>query len=101
MRDIFERTTFFLLLLILIDLICTIIWYEAFGISEWNPILSPPLEKSSLRFCFFKLALSIPSIWVLVHFKNKLVSKIGIALLSLAYTLVVCVHIYIAIYLGV
>jgi len=96
-----NRVSALLLCLILVDLICTIVWYEAYGVSELNPILARPLERSPLSFCIIKLALSIPSIWVLVHFKDKLISKIGIALLSLAYTLVVCVHIYIAIYLGV
>ena len=91
-----NRVSALLLCLILVDLICTILWYEAYGISELNPILARPLERSPLSFCIIKLALSFPSIYVLNRFGAKVLSKIGVALLILAYFAVACVHIWIA-----
>jgi hypothetical protein len=91
-----NRVSALLLCLILVDLICTILWYEAYGVSELNPILARPLERSALRFCIIKLALSFPSIYVLNRFGVKVLSKIGVALLILVYFAVACVHIWIA-----
>ena len=85
-----------LLCLILVDLICTIFWYEAYGVSELNPILARPLERSPLLFCIIKLSLSIPSIYVLNRFKAKVLSKVGVALLIFVYSAIACVHIWIA-----
>ena len=98
MRDkLHNSPTSLLLLLILIDLICTIVWYESYGIAELNPILSSYIEKSSLQFAIVKLLLSLPFIWILYKFKNKILSKIGIAFLCAVYAIIACIHTYIAI----
>lgn len=91
-----NRVSALLLCLILVDLICTIVWYEAYGISELNPILARPLERSTLSFCIIKLALSIPSIFLLNLFKDKFLSKIGIVFLTVIYSAIACLHAWIA-----
>ena len=91
-----NRVSALLLCLILVDLICTILWYEAYGISELNPILARPLERSPLSFCIIKLTLSIPSIFLLNLFKKRFLSKIGIVLLTIVYSATACLHAWIA-----
>jgi hypothetical protein len=95
-KGLSKKPIVFLLLLILVDLICTIVWAEAYGVSEWNPILSPFIEISPISFALVKLILSVPSIFVLSRFREKLLSKIGILTLCLAYTAVTGIHIYVA-----
>jgi len=91
-----NRVSALLLCLILVDLICTIVWYEAYGVSELNPILARPLERSALRFCIIKLALSIPSIFVLNLYKKRFLSKVGLVLLTAVYSATACLHAWIA-----
>ena len=66
-----QRHTKLLLILVLLDLLATIIWYYFFDIPEMNPILSGPIEKSMSKFVFTKLALSLPSIYLLNKFLQQ------------------------------
>jgi hypothetical protein len=90
-----QRHTKLLLILVLLDLLATIIWYYFFDIPEMNPILSGPIEKSMSKFVFTKLALSLPSIYFLNKFLHKKVSQIGMALLLTSYIGVSIIHYFI------
>jgi hypothetical protein len=90
-----QRHTKLLLILVLLDLVATIIWYHFFNIPEMNPILSGPIEKSLSKFIFTKLALSLPSIYLLNKFLHKRISQIGMALLLGSYICVSIIHYFI------
>jgi len=90
-----QRHTKLLLILVLLDLLATIIWFYFFDIPEMNPILSGPIEKSMSNFIFTKLALSLPSIFILNKFLHKRVSQIGMAILLTSYICVSIIHYFI------
>tara|TARA_B100001029_G_scaffold175435_2_gene176866 strand:- start:223 stop:600 length:378 start_codon:yes stop_codon:yes gene_type:complete len=95
-RDwLFDRQAKGLLLLVLIDLVATMIWYSFFQIEEANPLLVGSIESSLLNFTLTKLLLSLPGIWILNKYKDKLISKFGLALLSSVYFIIYLIHLYI------
>ena len=82
-----------LIVLTLIDLICTIIWFEGYGVHELNPILSGPIEKSALKFSLIKMALTIPSVLIIrAHISNTF-AQVGGWLLLFSYAFVCFIHI--------
>ena len=90
-----RRHTKLLLILVLLDLFATMVWFCFFDIPEFNPVLSGPIEKSLLKFVITKLALSFPSIYLINKFLHKKVSQVGIAFLLVAYIAVSIIHYYI------
>ena len=90
-----HRHTKLLLILVLIDLLATMVWFCCFNVPELNPVLSGPIEKSLLNFVVTKLSLSLPSIYLINKFLHKKISQIGIALLLTAYIAVSIFHYYI------
>ncbi len=90
-----QRHTKLLLVLVLLDLLATMVWFHYYEISELNPILSPRIESSLLEFALLKLALSLPSIFILNKFLNKKITQYGIGLLLTAYIAVSFIHYYI------
>jgi hypothetical protein len=90
-----QRHTKLLLALVLLDLFATIIWYYFFDIPEMNPILSGPIDKSIANFIFTKLALSLPSLYLINKFLYKRVSQIGMALLLFSYIGISIIHYFI------
>jgi len=90
-----QRHTKLLLILVLLDLFATMIWFYFFDIPEMNPILSGPIEKSVINFIFTKLALSLPSIYLINKFLHKRISQIGMGLLLSAYICVSIIHYFI------
>ena len=94
-----HRHTKLLLILVLIDMLATMVWFFYFDIPELNPILAGPIEQSLLSFAVTKLAISLPSIYLLNKFLFNRVTQIGLALLLSAYLFVSIVHYYIFIML--
>jgi hypothetical protein len=90
-----RRHTKLLLVLVLIDLLATMVWFCCFDVPELNPILSGPINESLLNFAMTKLIISLPSIYLINKFLYKRVSQIGIALLLTAYIAVSIIHYYI------
>tara|TARA_B100000902_G_C26720853_1_gene626536 strand:+ start:225 stop:557 length:333 start_codon:yes stop_codon:yes gene_type:complete len=86
-----------LLILVLIDLVATMIWYGFFGIAEANPFLIGSIKQSLISFTLLKLILSLPGIWILNKYQDKLLSKLGLALLSVVYFGVYLIHCYVMI----
>jgi|TARA_R110001583_G_scaffold16234_7_gene66204 hypothetical protein len=81
-----------LLLLIFIDLMATSIWFLFFGVEEANPILSQYLERSVLEFTIIKLALSLPGLWILSKHYDRILAKLGLLFLTVAYLGVMIIH---------
>ena len=81
-----------LLLLIFIDLIATSIWFLFFGVEEANPILAPYLERSVLEFTVIKLALSLPGLWILSKYFDRILAKFGLLILTMTYLGVMIIH---------
>jgi hypothetical protein len=94
-----RRHTKLLLILVLLDLLATMVWFCYFDIPEFNPVLAGPIQKSLLNFVITKLALSLPSIYLINKFLHKRVSQIGVGLLLSAYIAVSIFHYYIFIQL--
>jgi hypothetical protein len=90
-----RRHTKLLLVLMLIDLLATMVWFCYFDVPELNPILAGPIKESLINFVMTKLMLSLPSIYLINKFLHKRVSQIGIALLLTAYTAVSILHYWI------
>jgi len=90
-----QQHTKLLLMLVLFDLIATIIWFTYYDIPELNPVLSGPIEKSLLNFAITKLALSLPSIYLLNKFLYKRLSQWGLGILLITYFAVSIFHYYI------
>jgi len=90
-----RRHTKLLLVLVLIDLLATMVWFYCFDIPELNPILAGPIDKSLLNFAMTKLIISLPSIYLINKFLHKKISQVGIALLLTAYIAVSIIHYYI------
>jgi len=90
-----RRHTKLLLVLVLIDLLATMVWFCCFDVPELNPILSGPINESLLNFAMTKLAISLPSIYLINKFLHKKVSQVGIAFLLVAYIAVSIIHYYI------
>ena len=90
-----RRHTKLLLVLVLIDLLATMVWFYCFDVPELNPILSGPINESLLNFAMTKLAISLPSIYLINKFLHKKVSQVGIAFLLIAYIAVSIIHYYI------
>ncbi|MAG24043.1 hypothetical protein CMI47_00545 [Candidatus Pacearchaeota archaeon] len=92
-----KHHTKLLLLLVLLDLVATMVWFYFFGIDELNPILVEPINKSLLRFTFFKLLLSLPSIYLFNKYLPNKLAQIGIGISLSAYTLISIIHYYLLI----
>jgi hypothetical protein len=90
-----RRHTKLLLVLMLIDLLATMVWFYCFDVPELNPVLAGPIEESLISFVITKLMLSLPSIYLINKFLYKRISQIGIALLLTAYISVSIIHYYI------
>jgi hypothetical protein len=90
-----QRHTKLLLLLVLFDLLATIVWFVCYDIPELNPVLAGPIQKSLLNFALTKLALSLPSIYLLNKFLYHRFSQWGVGILLLAYFAVSIFHYYI------
>ncbi len=60
-----SRHTKLLLILVLLDLLATLVWFRCFDIPELNPVLAGPIQESLLNLVMTKLALSLPSIYLL------------------------------------
>ena len=84
-----------LVLLIILDLIATLLWYNFYGIEEANPLLDEHIKESSLRFSLLKLGLSIPGVYFLWKYIGNRLAQIGIGLLLLVYIFVGILHIII------
>ena len=99
-----KRHTKLLLLLVLLDLVATMVWFYFFGIDELNPILIEPLNKSLMRFTSLKLLLSLPSIYLFNKYLppnpakggGKL-AQIGMGISLFAYIAVSLIHYYLLI----
>jgi len=94
-----SRHTKLLLILVLLDLVATLVWFCCFDIPEFNPILVGPITKSLLHFTLTKLALSLPSIYLLDRFLYKRISQLGTGLLLVIYFGISIFHYYIFIHL--
>lgn len=92
-----KRHTKLLLWLILIDLVATVIWFYFFNIPELNPILEGPINNSIGQFVLTKLALSLPSVYILNKFIQNVLSQVGLALLLTSYVGVSIIHYFILI----
>ncbi len=90
-----HRHTKLLLVLVLIDLLATMVWFCCYDVPELNPVLSGPIEKSLLNFVITKLTLSLPSIYLLNKFLYNRLSQLGIGILLVAYFAVSIFHYYI------
>jgi len=90
-----RRHTKLLLILVLLDLIATMVWFCYFDIPELNPILSGPIEKSLINFVITKLTLSLPSIYLINKYLHKRISQLGVGLLLTAYIGVSLFHYFI------
>ena len=84
-----------MLLLIVVDLVATLIWFNFFDIPELNPILIGPINKSPIAFAITKLSMSLPSLWLLGRFIEERISQIGIGLLLVSYISVSIFHYFI------
>ena len=94
-----QRHTKLLLMLVLFDLLATIVWFVCYDIPELNPILAGPIQKSILNFAVTKLALSLPSIYLLNKYIYHKFSQWGLGILLMAYFGVSIFHYYIFIVL--
>lgn len=81
-----------LVLLILLDLIATLLWYNFYGIEEANPLLNEHIKESSLRFSFLKLGLSIPGVYFLWKYLENKVAQVGVGVLLMVYISVGVLH---------
>lgn len=90
-----SRHTKLLLILVAIDLLATLVWFCCFDIPELNPVLAGPINESLLNFVMTKLALSLPSIYLLDKFLYKRISQLGIGLLLVIYFAISIFHYYI------
>jgi len=73
------------------------VWFYFFGIDELNPILVEPINKSLLRFTFFKLLLSLPSIYLFNKYLPTKLAQIGIGISLSVYIGVSLIHYYLLI----
>ena len=87
-----DRAILPLILLILVDSIATIHWYGTYGIEEANPLMAILLDRDVIYFFVVKMAVSMAGIAIIHKFYNKLLSKIGLFVLYLAYVSVFLVH---------
>jgi hypothetical protein len=90
-----SRHTKLLLILVLLDLLATLVWFCCFDIPELNPVLAGPIQESLLNFVMTKLALSLPSIYLLNRFLYKRISQLGVGLLLVIYFAISIFHYYI------
>ena len=84
-----------LMLLVLIDLIATSIWFNAFQIPEANPLMAAPMEHSTIKFALTKLALSLPGIWLLHKHYDKLIARFGLFFLIFIYVVIAIIHYFV------
>jgi len=87
-----DRAILPLILLILVDTFATIHWYGAYGIEEVNPLMAFFLDRDVIYFFMVKMGISLPGIVILHKFYNRLLSKVGLFVLYLAYTSVLLIH---------
>ena len=87
-----DRAILPLILLILVDTMATIHWYSAYGIEEANPLMAFLLDHDIIYFFMVKMAVSLVGIAIIHKFYNKLLSKIGLFVLYLAYVSVFFIH---------
>ena len=90
-----RRHTKLLLILVLLDLLATMVWFCFYDIPELNPVLAGPINRSLLNFVITKLALSLPSIYLINKFLHKRISQVGVGLLLSAYVSGSIFHYYI------
>ena len=81
--------------MIVFDLVATLIWFNFFDIPELNPVLIGPINKSASAFILTKLTMSLPSLWLLNKFLDRIISQIGIGILLVAYLSVSIFHYFI------
>lgn len=87
-----DRAILPLILLILVDTMATIHWYSVYGIEEANPLMAFLLDHDIIYFFMVKMAVSLAGIAIIHKFYNKLLSKIGLFVLYLAYVSVFFIH---------
>ena len=87
-----DRAILPLIFLILVDSMATIHWYSAYGIEEANPLMAFLLDHDIIYFFIVKMAVSLAGIAIIHKFYNKLLSKIGLFVLYLAYVSVFFIH---------
>jgi hypothetical protein len=73
------------------------LWYTSFGLQEANPILVSSIENSLLRFTLVKLMLSLPGIWLLNKYLDRLIAQRGLAILLVAYFGIYLIHCFVLI----
>ena len=87
-----DRAILPLILLFLVDTMATIHWYSAYGVEEANPLMAFLLDRDIVYFFMVKMAVSLAGIAIIHKFYNKLLSKVGLFVLYLAYVGVFFVH---------
>lgn len=90
--NIKKRHLKILLLMTLVDLIATMIWYEGWGIPEGNPIMAIFIDKSLIYFAITKILISTVGVFVLSKYLKLRVSQVGAAVLLACYAQVTLIH---------